>query len=51
MREIPSEFDLSGFLHETDTPSILKQSLIGSRWGLNPGPFDLESPALPSELP
>ena len=30
---------------------ILNQSLIGSRWGLNPGPFNLKSPTLPSELP
>ena len=25
-------------------------SLIESRWGLNPGPFDFELPAMPSEL-
>ena len=29
----------------------MKLSLIGSWWGLNPGPCDLESPVLPSELP
>ena len=29
----------------------LKQSLIGSRLGLNPGLIKLKSPALPSELP
>ena len=29
---------------ETNTPYILKQSLIGSRQGLNRGPFDLSRP-------
>ena len=38
-------------IYETNTPYILKLSLIGSRWGLNPVPFDLELPTLPSELP
>ena len=27
-------------------PYILKQSLIGFRRGLNPGPFDLKSPTM-----
>ena len=31
--------------------ALLKHSLIGSRQGLNPGPFNLKSPGLPSELP
>ena len=31
-------------------PMYLKQSLIGSRWRLNQGPFDLKSSALPPEL-
>ena len=30
---------------------ILRQSLILSRQGMNKGPFNLELPALPSELP
>ena len=33
------------------TGYIYKHDLIGSRQGLNPGHFNLESPALPSELP
>ena len=40
-----------GMIHETNTPYILKHSLIGSRQVLNPGPFCLQSPALPSQLP
>ena len=38
-------------IFETNMLYILKQSLIGSRRALNPGPLDLELPALPSELP
>ena len=38
-------------IYKTNLPYILKQSLIGSRRVLKPGPFDLESLALPSELP
>ena len=37
-------------IYKSDMPYILKQSLIESRRGLNPGPSNLESPALPSEL-
>ena len=37
-------------IYETNTPYILKQSLIASRWGLNLGLFDPGWPALPSGL-
>ena len=33
--------DLQPQIYETNTLYILKQSLIGSKRGLNPGPFDL----------
>ena len=38
-------------LKQTIWLQLRKHVLIGSRRGLNPGPFDLELPALPSELP